>query len=264
VFCNVQSFSPSRRLPAGSITQQLEYAIPRVRRRYGAERFIAYFQPGTNTYAPPEQLDRLYREAIAHPQVVGLAVGTRPDCVPDEILDLLADLSAGTWLCVEYGLQSIHGRSLEWMNRGHDNEAFLDTIARSRRRGLRVGAHVILGLPGESQADMLATARELARLGLDTVKLHNLHAVAGTPLAAAVAAGEVPLPDRDQYVDCVVGFLEVLPPDCVIDRLSGDALPELLVAPAWCLDKPAVLRAIDAELQRRDTWQGRCHRGIGD
>ena len=257
VFCNVESFSPSRQSPELSITGQITEGGRRLRGRYRVERFLAYFQPATNTHAPVDRLREVYSEALAHPDVVGLVIGTRPDCVPERVLDLLAELSQQTWVSVEYGLQTIHDRSLDRLNRGHHYDAFLDAAARTRSRGLHFGAHVILGLPWESESDMLATARELARLGVESVKLHNLYVVRETPLARAMAAGEVRLLTREEYVGHVVDFLEELPAECVIDRLSGDAPRQYLVAPAWCLDKSAVRAAIEGELQRRDTWQGR-------
>ena len=221
------------------------------------DHFVAYFQPATNTYAPVEKLRTLYQEAVSHPNVLGLIVGTRPDCVGDDVLDLLAELSRGTWLSVEFGLQTIHDRSLDWLNRGHHYDVFLDAAQRSRRRGLQIGAHVILGLPGESRRDMLATAGELARLRINSVKLHNLYAVKDTPLADLVTSGGIKLPPLREYVARVVDFLEVLPPDCVVDRLAGDAPSEYLVAPTWCLDRSAVRSAIDAEFRRRNAWQGK-------
>jgi radical SAM protein (TIGR01212 family) len=143
------------------------------------------------------------------------------------------------------------------MNRGHHHDAFVDAIERSRGRGFEICAHVILGIPGESTDDMLATARELARLGVDSVKLHNLYAVKNTPLADQVRSGQVQLMSRHDYVRTLVDVLELLPPDVVVERISGDAPPDYFVGPAWCLDKPAVLRALQEELERRDTYQGR-------
>jgi len=259
IFCDPKSFSPSRRIGLESIAGQIEEGTSRLRTRYRADRFVAYFQPATNTYAPLQRLRDLYEEALAQPDIVGLAIGTRPDCVEDDVLDLLAEFAQRTWLSVEFGMQTIHDRSLDWLNRGHRHDALLDAVRRCRQRKLNLGAHVILCLPGETREDMLATARELARLEIDSVKLHNLYAVKNTPLARLVEVGEVKLADRDEYVDRVVDFLEELPPECVIDRLSGDAPPEFLVGPAWCLNKSAVRRLIEAELLRRDTWQGRAH-----
>lgn len=259
VFCDNRSFSPSRRVPRGAIRAQLEDGIRRLKWRYDVDRFIAYFQPATNTYDSVDRLRSLYDEALDHSDVVGMAIGTRPDCVPDDVLQLLTEVAERTYLSVEYGLQTMHDRSLDWMNRGHHHDAFLDAIERSRGRGFEICAHVMLGLPGESREDMLATAREVARLPIDSVKLHNLYAVEGTPLADWVREGSVKLMERDEYVETLVDFLELLPPTCLIERVSGEAPPKYLVAPDWCLDKPGLRAAVDAELTRRDTWQGRLH-----
>jgi radical SAM protein (TIGR01212 family) len=256
-FCDNRSFSPSRRLPRANVLGQIDQSILRMRNRYAkCDRFIAYFQPATNTYAPVDRLRPLYELALSHPQVVGLAIGTRSDCVPDDVLDLLAELAGRTFLSVEYGMQTMHDRSLVWMNRGHDHQSFLDAVARSRGRGFEIGAHVILGLPGESHDDMLATARELVRAGVDAVKIHNLYCVKNTRLAEQVATGEVTLMGRDEYVRTVVDFIELLPPTMVVDRVTGDAPPDYFVGPDWCLDKPGVKRAIEEEFSRRGSWQG--------
>ncbi len=285
-FCDNRSFSPSRRpavadrrLPRAGILRQIDQSIARMRLRYrNCHHFLAYFQPATNTYAPVDKLRRLYDEALSHPQVVGLVVGTRPDCVPDDVLDLLGDfatsnsrgahstgrgwqsrrgdVAAPPYVAVEYGLQTIHNRSLDWMNRGHHHEATVDAIERSRGRGFEIGVHVMLGLPGESQADMLATAREVARLGVDAIKIHNLYCVKNTPLADQVARGEVQLMSRGDYVHTLVDFIELLPPTTIVDRISGDAPPDYFIGPTWCLDKPAVKAAVLAEFARRGTYQG--------
>jgi len=189
--------------------------------------------------------------------MVGLAIGTRPDCVPDEILDLLEHYARNRYVCLELGLQSIHARSLDWMNRGHHFDAFVDAVKRCQGRGLDLCAHVILGLPGESRQDMLATADALASLPVDAVKIHNLHVVKDTPLESMFRSGQVRMLDFAEYVGLVCDFLERLPPTMVIHRLNGDAPPDYLVAPLWCLEKPALLAAINAELVRRDSWQGK-------
>jgi radical SAM protein (TIGR01212 family) len=257
VYCDNRSFSPNRRLPRTTVRAQVERGVGLLSARYGADRFVAYFQAASNTYAPPARLRRLYDEALEHPQIVGLAIGTRPDCVPDEILDLIEGYARDRYVCLELGLQSIHDRSLDWMNRGHHYDAFVDAVARCQGRGLDLCAHVILGLPGESTADMLGTADALASLPLQGVKIHNLHVVRDTPLERMYQTGEVRLLEFDEYVGLVCDFLERLPPQMVIHRLNGDAPPRYLVAPHWCLDKAGLLRAIDAELERRDSWQGR-------
>ena len=257
-FCDNRSFSPSRRLPRQAIGDQIDEGIRQLRRRYRRVKgYLAYFQPATNTYAPIERLREVYEQALAHPAVVGLAIGTRPDCVGDDVLDLLSQFGERTYLSLEYGLQTIHDRSLDWMNRGHHYDAFLDAMARSRGRPFEICAHVMLGLPGESHADMMATAREVARLGLGGVKIHNLYAVKNTPLAEQVARGEVTLIQRDEYLRVLVDFLELLPPSTLVERVSGDAPPDYFVGPGWCLDKAAVRAALEAEFERRDTWQGK-------
>ena len=288
-FCDNRSFSPSRRLPRAGILGQIDQSIERMRMRYRkCKDFLAYFQPATNTYAPVEKLRAVYEEALSHPQVVGLVIGTRPDCVPDDVLDLIeeiattarpahlaeslrdsemavsdfGELSRGKkppYVAVEYGMQTIHDRSLDCMNRGHHHDAMLDAMERSRGRGFEIGAHAILGLPGESHDDMLATARELGRLGVDAVKIHNLYCVKNTPLADQVARGEVTLMERADYVRTLVDFIETLPPTVIVDRISGDAPPDYFVGPSWCLDKPAVKTAVLAEFARRETSQGQRH-----
>lgn len=277
IFCDPESFSPSRRFCLSataerggsetesakpqavspySINDQLDEGIRRLELRHSTHKFLAYFQPATNTYGPVERLRAAYREAASHAQVVGLIVGTRPDCAGDEILDVLAELAKDTWVLIEFGLQTVHDRTLDRLNRGHHFDAFLDAHRRCRQRGLNVGAHVILGLPGESRDDMLATARTLAGLDIHSIKPHNLHAVRRTVLADEVAAGRIRLPEFDEYVGYLVDFLEETPGRVVIDRLCGDAPPEYLVGPQWCLDKAAVRAAVEAEFQRRGSWQG--------
>ena len=258
-FCDNRSFSPSRRLPhrgKGSITAQMNDGMARIQKRYKCKHYMAYFQPATNTYAPVDVLRPLYEEAISHPDVVAMAIGTRQDCVPDDVLDLLEEFGSRIPLTVEYGLQTIHNKSLEWMNRGDDHNSFVDAMERSIGRGFELCAHIMLGLPGESHEDMMATAREVASCGLDAVKIHNLYAVENTPLAAQVRSGEVKLMERDEYVSTLVDFLELLPTSMVVERISGEAPRDYFVGPDWCMDKPAVLQAVKDEFERRDSWQG--------
>ena len=260
VYCDNRSFSPNRRLPRTTVREQVRRGIEIVQKRYQADQFLAYFQAATNTYAPPDKLRRLYDEALEHSQIVGLAIGTRPDCVPDDILDLIENYARDRYVCLELGLQTMHDRSLDWMNRGHHFDAFVDAVRRCQGRGLDLCAHVILGLPGESRKDMLATADTLAGLPVHAVKIHNLHVVKDTPLEKMYERGQARMFEREEYVQIVCDFLERLRPEMVIHRLSGDAPPDYLVAPLWCLDKPALLRAIHEELERRDSWQGKNRR----
>lgn len=256
VYCDNRSFSPNRRLPRTTIREQVDRGINILKTRFKAQQFLAYFQAATNTYAAVEKLRRFYDEALEHPDVVGLAIGTRPDSVPEPVLDLIQEYARDRYVCLELGLQTIHNRSLDWMNRGHHFDVFVDAVQRCQGRGLDLCAHVILGLPGETHADMMATADALAALPIDAVKIHNLHVVRDTPLEAMFRSGEVRMFERNEYVEVVCDFLERLPAEMVIHRLSGDAPPDYLIAPQWCLDKPALLHVIHEELKRRDSRQG--------
>ncbi len=258
IYCNNTSFSPgNRRL---SVTEQLERGKQFLRRRYGAQKFLAYFQAYTNTYGGVQQLKALYDEALASDDIVGLSIGTRPDCVPDEVLDLLADYASRTYLWLELGLESGHDQTLALLNRGHTVAAFDDAVRRAQCRHLCLCAHIILGLPGESPDAMRATVRHLADLGLDAVKLHHLHVVRHTVLEKMYQRGEVPLLSLDAYAELVVDCLELLPPEMIIMRLMGDAPRSMLVAPTWSQHKQEALRRIEEELERRDSYQGKYHK----
>jgi radical SAM protein (TIGR01212 family) len=239
-----------------SITEQIEDGKEVMRRKYKAQRFIAYFQAFSNTYAPVEHLRSLYTEALSVTDVVGLIVATRPDCLSEEVLDYLQDLSRRTYLWLELGIQSIHDRSLGLINRRHDHSCSVYAVQRAKSRGLRLCAHIILGLPGETRDEMLAMAAELNRLGVDGVKLHLLHIMKGTVLAEMFGRGEVTVLDRDDYAGLVCDFLELLDPRILIHRLTGDGGHDNLIAPLWSLKKFEVLNQIDAELERRGTQQG--------
>jgi radical SAM protein (TIGR01212 family) len=246
-----------------SVAEQIEQGKEVMSRKYKAARYMAYFQPFSNTLAPVERLRALYDEALAVDDVVGLAVGTRPDCVPDEVLDLLAEYHRGTYFWLELGLQSSHDRTLEWLQRGHDYATFSRACRAARARGLRVCVHVILGLPGESRADMLATADRLAALQVDGVKLHLLHVLRNTPLGALYAGNRFRLPEMAEYVEMVVDVMERLHPATLIHRLTGDGPRDQLLAPLWSLNKWEVLNAIDGEFARRGSRQGACCRAPG-
>ncbi len=255
-FCDNRSFSPSRRVRRRDIQKQIDQGIQRLKLRYKVDQFIAYFQPATNTYAPVERLREVYQAALDHDAIVGIAIGTRPDCVPDEVLDLLQELAEQTYVSVEYGIQTIHDRSLIAMNRGHLYDVFPDAIQRSENRGFDICAHVIIGLPDESHADIMATIDEMANQNLDAIKIHNLYVVKNTRLAEQLTAGELKLMDQDTFVQTVVDAIERLPPHYVIERVSGDAPPEYFLGPEWATDKSAILNAIASEFAQRDTYQG--------
>jgi len=239
-----------------TISEQVELAKALMRRKYRAKWFIAYFQPFSNTFAPVDVLRDRYDQALAVEDVVGLAVGTRPDCISPKVLDLLLEYDQRTYSWLELGLQSIHDKTLNYLQRGHDYQCFLDSYYQAKVRGLRVCVHLILGLPGESRDDVMATADEMARLKVDGVKLHLLHVLEGTPLGELYKQGEVPMLEMQEYVELAVDFIERLPPETLIQRLTGDGPRSILLAPMWSMNKWEVLNAIDDELERRGTVQG--------
>lgn len=238
-----------------SIAEQLEDGKEVMTRKYKAHKFIAYFQPYSNTYAPLEKLKTIYDEALQVTDVVGLIVGTRPDCLPAETIALLGEYHQRTYFWLELGLQSPQDRTLERISRGHDFTVFLKAAVAAKAIGLRLCVHIILGLPGESREEMLATAAILNDLRVDGVKIHLLHVNRGTQLAGMYERGEVTLLGRDEYVGLVCDFLERLSPQILIHRLTGDGGKDL-VAPLWSAAKFEILNAIDDEMARRGTRQG--------
>jgi uncharacterized protein len=256
IFCGGKGSGSFGILHGAGVAGQLEHAKEVMVRKYKAALFIAYFQSYSNTYAPVEQLRMLYDEALAVPDVVGLIVGTRPDCLPEETLDLLASYAERCYFWLELGLQSPLDRTLAVIGRGHDLASFTAAVAGCRKRGIRVCAHVILGLPGESREEMLSGAEFLNAAGVAGVKIHLLHVMRGTRLASQYLAGDVRLLDRDEYVGLVCDFLERLDPGIVVQRLTGDGNRKDLIAPLWSLQKFEVLNLIDGELERRGTRQG--------
>jgi radical SAM protein (TIGR01212 family) len=259
IYCNNASHTPANYRPRMSVTEQLEQGAVAIRRRHNAEGFIAYFQSYTNTYDSVERLEQLYREALAFPGVVGLAIATRPDCLANQTLGLLARLAQHTYFWLELGLESMRDRTLRWINRGHNLAQYIDAVQRAQHHGLRVCTHLILGFPGESREEMLETANFFNQLGIDGVKLHNLHVVKNTVLEKYYLAGAVPLLSQDEYAALVVDFLERLNPEIIMHRVSAEAQRTITVAPAWCVDKRGMHNRIQRELMQRDTWQGRLY-----
>lgn len=257
IYCNNASHTARGYHPGMSIREQLEQGVEALRRRHKAEKFIAYFQSYTNTYGPMIKLEKLYQEALDFPGVVGLSVATRPDCVPDEVLDLITDISRHTYVWLELGLESMHDKTLRWINRGHGLKEFIDAVERSKSRELRICVHLILGFPTETREEILQTPSLLNRMAVNGVKLHNLHVIKHTVLEQMYRAGGFPLLGRDVYVSWVVELLERLAPEIVIHRLTGETYRDLTVAPDWSVDKIGLLNAIQKELELKDTWQGR-------
>ncbi len=237
------------------LPQQLQTSKDYLMRKFKAEKFLAYFQAYSNTFASAYELRLLYETALAGKDIVGIIIGTRPDCLPDAVLDLLAELNQRTYLWLELGMQSMHDRTLKIINRGHNHACLVDAVARCRERGLRVCLHLILGLPGEARDEMMLSVREVNRLGVDGVKLHHLHVLHGSRLEEDYRQGSLQLLERDEYVQLVCDAIELLNPRILIHRLMGDGRSEL-VAPDWSRRKLEVLNRIDAELIKRDSRQG--------
>ena len=256
IFCNA-SGSGSGAFDRGlSITDQLLQGKNFLSRRYKARKFIAYFQSYSNTYAPPEILKRLYDESLAVEDIVGLAIGTRPDCVSEPVLDLLQAYTPDYLIWIEFGLQSANDETLKFINRGHDLKCFKKAIKKTSNRGIKICVHVILGLPHENRRDMLHTARTIAELGVDGIKLHLLYVVKGTRLEAYYRQGKYACLEQQEYVDLVCDFIERIPSDIIIQRLTGDPHPPELAAPKWALKKSETLAKIRNTLEKRDSWQG--------
>ena len=255
-YCDNKSFSPNTRAAPRPVRDQVLSGIEFYRRRFGAEKFIVYFQAFTNTHAPVDRLKRLYDEALACPDIVGLSIGTRPDCVPGEVLDLLSDYHARTHLWVEYGLQSIHDQTMAPLNRAHTYNQFLDAVERTRRRGLRICAHVILGLPGETHEMMMQTAGEAARLNPDGIKIHHLYIARNTALARLHQREPIKTLSLEEYITLLCDFLERMPAGMVVQRVMGELNADYVVAPLWGKTKSEILRLIDLEFERRGSCQG--------
>ncbi|WP_295450186.1 TIGR01212 family radical SAM protein [uncultured Thiodictyon sp.] len=255
-FCNNQSFSPNAEEPP-SVTEQIAAGRAVLARRTGARRFMAYFQAYTNTYDRIERLRTRYDEALALPDVVGLSIGTRPDCVPEAVLDLLAGYRAqGKEVWLELGLQSAHDETLARVNRGHGFAEFRAATRAAHRRGLKVCAHLIIGLPGEGREAALWSLEQVLDLGVEGLKLHPLHVVRHTQLALEWRRGDYLPLQLDEYASICADLIEQTPPSVVFHRLTGTASRSILLAPDWCACKWAVLNRIEAELHRRDTRQG--------
>jgi uncharacterized protein len=259
IYCNNASHTPQEYRPRQSVTAQLEQGAFALQKRHKAEKFIAYFQSYTNTYEATAKLEKLYREALDFPGVVGISIATRPDCLPEATLDLLYDLSQQTYLWLELGLESMYDRTLAWVNRGHGLAEYVDTVARAKGRDLRVCTHLILGFPGETCADILSTPALLNRLAIDGIKLHNLHVIKHTPLAKLYEQDPFPLFTRAEYVSLVADFLELLNPNIIVHRLTGETYRAITLAPQWSIDKIGVHNDIYKILIDRNTWQGRLY-----
>jgi radical SAM protein (TIGR01212 family) len=263
IYCNAHGSGTGAYAKGLSVRRQLIDGKKMLAKRYHAKKFIAYFQSFSNTYAPLPVLKSLYEEALSVEDIVGLSVGTRPDCVDEPVLDLLQNYARHCLVWVEYGLQSASDQTLALLNRGHDVQCFIDAVEKTKNRGIKICAHVILGLPHETRKDMLHTAATIQKLAIDGIKLHLLYVVKGTPMETLYRRGEFKCLEQQEYVDLVCDFLERISPAVVVQRLTGDPHPEELAAPAWSVRKTETLELIRKTLEKRDSWQGKYIRGSG-
>jgi radical SAM protein (TIGR01212 family) len=258
IYCDSRGSGTGAQKKGGtSIGEQIRKGRRFGEKRYSAKKFIAYFQSFSNTYAPVSQLKSLYDEAVQQDGVVGLSVATRPDCISPEILDLLCEYRKDFLVWIEYGLQSSHDITLSLINRGHDAACFEKAVRLATARKLNVCAHVILGLPGETREMMLQTASFIAGLEVKGLKIHQLYVVQGTPLEVLYQQGDYQCLQREAYVNLVVDFLERVPTNMVVQRLTGDPVSSELVAPEWSRQKMENLNLIKRRFEERETWQGK-------
>ena len=263
IYCNQRGSGTGAHAGGHSISEQLLEGKKRMAARYKAKKFIAYFQSFSNTYAPLEKLKNMYDEALAVEGIVGLFIGTRPDCVDSTVLELLAGYSKKYLIFLEYGLQSAHDSTLRRLNRGHDASCFERAVNEAHKKGLNICTHIVLGLPGETRQHVIKTAQFLTDLRVEAVKVHLLYVIKDTKLETYYEKGEYQCMTQQEYVELTCDFLEHLSPQMIIQRLTSDPHPEELVAPRWALRRNDTLNRIRIRMEQRKTWQGKAVGGSG-
>ena len=259
-YCNNNTFNPAYCKPIKSVTDQIEEGIRFFSKKYNAQRYLAYFQAFTNTYAALSKLKSMYQEALAHPMVIGLVIATGPDSISDDVLDYLQDLAGnGYFIKLEFGLESTKNQTLDLINRCQTHEEAVDAFNRSKSRGLHLGAHLILGLPGENKSDMLDHARKISFLPVNSLKIHHLQIVKHTMMAVQYKKDPdfFNFMELDEYIDLVVNFLELLNPDIIVERFFSESPSDMLIFPKYGLKNFEVKDLVDRRLEERDTYQGR-------
>lgn len=257
IYCENRSFSPNTTTPLLPLRRQIQKGIDFYKTKYNADKFIVYFQAYSNTYAPPDKLKAIYDTVLEFPDIAGISIGTRPDCVPDETLDIIESYSDKYQVWMEYGCQSIHDSTLRKINRGHSFTEFEDAVRRTKNRNILICAHVILGLPGETREMMLQTAQTLAEMELDGIKIHHLYVAKNTPLEKLYAAGKLPLLSLDDYIDILTEFISCLPEKTVVQRIMGELSGEFLIAPKWEKSKQQILALINQRFEKQGLRQGK-------
>lgn len=257
IYCNNDSFRPNSCTPTISLHEQIRNGIVHIRKRYKANKFLVYFQPYTNTYAPVDELEHLYRDALREPSVVGLAIGTRPDTVDEEKIALLESLAKKHFILIEYGMQSIYAKTLEFINRGHDYNTFLKALDMTKNKGIAIGTHVIVGFPTETREETLSIADVFSHIPVEFLKIHQLQVIKDTPLEMLYRKNHFHTFRYQEYLEFVTEFIERLPPQLVLQRLFATAPDTILIAPHWGKSRQEILRDIERMLESKDTYQGK-------
>lgn len=258
-FCSASGSGDFAGSRVETLDVQFQKISERMHHKWKDGKYMAYFQAFTNTHAPVEELREKYESVLTQEGVVGLSIATRPDCLPDDVVEYLAELNERTYLWVELGLQTVHEKTATMINRAHDFDCYKEGVDKLRKHGIRICSHIINGLPQEDYGMMLETAREVAKLDVQGIKIHLLHLLKGTPMVKQYEKGLLEFLDRDDYVSLVCDQLEIIPPEMIVHRITGDGPIDLMIGPMWSVNKWDVLNAIDAELKRRNSWQGKNH-----
>ncbi|MCM3359311.1 MULTISPECIES: TIGR01212 family radical SAM protein [unclassified Psychrobacillus] len=263
-FCSVAGSGDFAGDKVDPIPVQFEKIRDKMHEKWKKGKYIAYFQAYTNTHAPLPVLKEKFEAALALEGVVGISIATRPDCLPDDVVEYLAELNERTFLWVELGLQTVHESTARLVNRAHDFNTYIEGVSKLRKHGIRICTHIINGLPLENREMMMETAREVAKLDVQGIKIHLLHLLKGTPMVKQYEKGMVEFMGRDEYIQLVADQLEVLPPEMIIHRITGDGPIDLMIGPMWSANKWEVLNGIDAELAKRESYQGKLFTKTGE
>lgn len=261
-FCSARGSGDFAGRRRDDLVTQFNFIRDKQHAKWPNAKYMGYFQAYTNTYAPVEVLRDYFEIILEQPGVVGLSIATRPDCLPDDIVDYLAELNKRTYLWIEMGLQTIHESTSQLINRAHDTACYLEAIEKLRKHNISICTHIIYGLPQETHSMMMETAQAVAKMDVQGIKLHLLHLMRKTPMVKQYKAGLLRFLEMDEYIKLIVDSLEILPPEMIVHRVTGDAPRDLIIGPMWSLRKWEVLNGIDAALKRRDTWQGKYWRRL--
>lgn len=256
-FCSAAGSGDFAGSRADNLETQFNEIKEKMHHKWKDGKYMAYFQAFTNTHAPVEVLKEMYEKVLSQEGVVGLSIATRPDCLADDVVEYLAELNQRTYLWVELGLQTVHERTALLINRAHDYKCYVEGVEKLRKHGIRICSHIINGLPLETPEMMMETVKQVAKLDVQGIKIHLLHLLKGTPMVKQYEKGMLEFLSFDRYVSLVCDQLEILPPEMIIHRITGDGPIELMIGPMWSVNKWEVLNAIDAELKRRNSWQGK-------